>query len=167
MNKLKRKIILISLILIIGERYYNNEYKYKNEYEILEDNDAFARYNDGLIYIGSKWYLNSLDTEENDILVIDSRKDPVPNMVICDSYKIKDIKTRNEILEILDIYEKQNPSNWNRSMTSMRIEWFCHNMSYYLNHETERTKSVDLDNDDEEKYNPKKVLKKILSYQKR
>ena len=163
MNKLKRKIILISLILIIGERYYNNEYKYKEEYEILEDNDAFAKYNDGLVYIGSKWYLESLDNvEENDILVIDSRKDEIPNMIICDSYKIKDIKTRNEVLEILSIYEEHNPSNWNRSMTSMRLEWFCHNISYYLNHETERTRSVDLDNEDEEKYNPKKVLKKAM-----
>ena len=163
MSKIRRNIILLSLIIIIGEKYYKNEYQYKEEYEILENNDAFARYSDGLVYIGSKWYLENLDNVlENDILIVDERYTSDPNMIIYDSYKIADTKTRNEIIEILNIYEEHNPSNWDRSIASMRIEWLCHNISYYLENETDRTKSVDLNNEDEEKYNPKKVLKKVI-----
>ena len=57
-----------------------------------------------------------------------------------------------EIIDILLKYEEENPSEWERTRDSMYWEWYFHN--YYCNNgvEIERTKDVDLDNNDEKTY---------------
>ena len=88
----------------------------------------------------------------NDIYIIDDRKSLNPDMAICDSHKIRDKKFMNEIIDLLLEYEKENPSNWNRTKESMINEWIMHNISYDLDFKRESTERVDLDNKDEKKY---------------
>ena len=82
-------------------------------------------------------------------------------MVICDSCRIKDKDIRNEVIEVLCKYEEMYPSNWDRSIESMRFEWFCHNAAYYVNYKVDDSSEVDLNNKDEDKYD-NKILRRIF-----
>ena len=157
----KRKFFAGLGIVLVLTFFY--KHKYKSNYTILDESDeAFASYSDGLIYIGDKYYINSLDNvNDGDILVIDERNNIDPNMVICSSCDIRNKDTRNDILEVLCEYEEMYPSNWDRSIESMRFEWFCHNVAYYFNYKVDDSSEVDLNNKDEEKYNSK-ILRRIF-----
>ena len=146
----KFKIILCASLLTVG--LCSIDYTYHPNIEILDSNEAFASYSAGLVYIGDEDYLGSVECGEGDILVCDSRDSDDPNMKIIDSYKVTDKDLRNEILEILQAYEEEYPSDWDRSISSMRLEWFCHNFSYCVSNETKRAKDVDLNNKDEQIY---------------
>jgi len=164
-KKLKRKLLAISASLVLLTTYYNIDYVYHPSIEIMDENACgpFGCYSYGNVYIGSRSYLRSLtNLTENDILVEDQRFDSDdPNMKIYSSYLIDDKDIRNEILEILCRYEECYPSPWDRSIESMRLEWLMHNVSYFFNHEQNRTGDVDLNNNEGEYYdNP--VLRKIL-----
>lgn len=162
MKKSKKRLFLITaFIILIG--YYSKDYKYnKSKYNVIDNGDAYAEYSDGLVYIGDDKFLEKVKCCEKDILICDQRDSDVdPDMIVYDSCLIDDKEKRNEILEILCEYEKCNPSNWNRSIESMRLEWFMHNLGYYFNVNKERTAHVDLDNDDEKKYD-NKLIRKIL-----
>lgn len=162
MKKSKKRLFLITaFIILIG--YYSKDYKYnKSKYNVIDNGDAYAEYSDGLVYIGDDKFLENVKCCEKDILICDQRDSDVdPDMIVYDSCLIDDKDKRNEILEILCEYEKCNPSNWNRSIESMRLEWFMHNLGYYFNVNKERTAHVDLDNDDEKKYD-NKLIRKIL-----
>lgn len=155
----KRKVFAgLGIVLILAYPY---KHKYRSNYCILDD-EAFASYSGGLIYIGNEEYINNLDNvNDGDILVIDERYKNDPNMIICNSCDIKDKDTRNDILEVLCCYEEMYPSNWDRSIESMRFEWYCHNMAYYFDYKIDDSKEVDLNNADEEKYD-NKILRRIF-----
>ncbi len=166
MNKknLKRKLIALSIALMTLTTYYNTNKTYNPSYEIVKENPKgpFGCYSCGKIYIGSKYYLESLtDLSEDDILVEDRRYTKDPNMIIYSSYRITNKDLRNEILEVLCEYESCYPSPWNRTIESMRLEWLIHNLSYYCDLEVNRTGNVDLDNDEEEYYDIP-ILNKIF-----
>lgn len=121
----------------------------------------YATYSMGNIYIGNKEYLQGLSNlSKYDILIEDQRTNKNPNMRIYDSYTVYDPNVRREILEVICNYEKEDPSEWERSIPSMESEWYFHNVSYFLSIQKERTKDVDLDNDAEYKYN-NSIMKKI------
>ena len=131
------------------------------DYEIIDDR-AFARYSDGLIYIGDFDYLEDVKKycSDKDILVLDRRNGEDPDMIIYNSYKILDKNKQLEILNALCSYEQLYPSSWNRTINTMQREWNAHNILYYMNYERYRTTDVDLDNADEETY---KIKKKIFN----
>ena len=143
--------------------YYNYDYKYVPKYEIIEDkkNPFFtAKYRYGSVYIIKD--LREIDSiDENDIIILDQRNKSNPNMKIISSHEITDKNIRNDIIEILLEYEKMYPSKWDRTIESMRLEWFVHNLFYDINYKRDHTDNVDLDNDDENKYQ-NKILNKIL-----
>ena len=159
-NKKKRVIATsIALALIAAYPY---KHKYKKNYTILDDGNAFASYPGGLIYIGSEDYLLSLDNvQDGDILIEDQRFCEDPNMVIYNSCDITDKDIRNDILEVICEYEVRYPSDWDRTIESMRLEWLCHNIAYDLDYRVEDSIEVDLNNQDEEKYD-NKVLSRIF-----
>lgn len=168
MTKNKRQHRLIVLALLAGLTFFSTrERKYEPDYEIVAEDEfdnPFARYSKGNIYIGSEEYINYIKpyVNEEDILIIDSSSiSDDPNFTIIDSYLIEDKDLINEILEVIIAYAELHPSHWNRSIESMRNEYMIHNIFYNLNYERERTSSVDLNNEDEEKYNSK-LLSKIL-----
>jgi hypothetical protein len=108
----------------------------------------------GKIYIGNENYLKSLkNVGDEDILILDQRYLKNPNIRIYNSYLIDDVSVINYVLDYILEYEKNNPSNWNRTKVSMRREWLLHNMAYKVNYNRGRTKDLDLDNEDEEKFN--------------
>ena len=154
-NKDKKKLLLLAGASCLLIAAYPYKHVYHPNFEILDDSEnAFAKYSYGYVYIGDEEYLNSLtNVNNNDILVLDERNTSKPNMSVYHSCNIKDKEIRNEILEIICYYEQIHPSIWNRSIESMRLEWFCHNVGYYLNYQKDRTEQVDLDNKDEDKYN--------------
>ena len=162
MKKSTKNRILFTSILLMLILSYPYKHKYKSNYVILdESDDAFASYSEGLIYIGNEEFLKSVDACDGDILILDERNLSDPNICIYNSCEIKDKDLRNDILEVVCFYEEMYPSKWDRSIESMRLEWLCHNASYYFNYETERSSEVDLNNEDEEKYKSK-VLNRLL-----
>ncbi|MBR2828773.1 MAG: hypothetical protein IKE70_06035, partial [Bacilli bacterium] len=64
-----------------------------------------------------------------------------------------------DIIDSLLQYEEMNPSMWDRSRDSMKLEWYMHNISYSLNHKRDSSIDVDFDNKDEEVYNSKILVK--------
>ncbi len=159
MKKWKKTLIGLGILIAIGSHMIDNNYD-TSDIEIV-DGDCYATYSCGSVYIGDRCFLNEINCSEGDVLVEDLRDDNDPNMKIINSMEIDDKNIRNEILEILCDYEEEYPSKWNRSIDSMRLEWFMHNIGYTNGLETRRTKDVDLNNEDEEKYN-NKVLSKLL-----
>ena len=145
---LRKKIVLLSLISLLCS-FNCYEHVYNPSYEILIDDKAFAKYSKGKIYIGDEEFLKDIEVNEGDILVEDQRFGDNPNMQIYCSSDICDKDIRNEILEVLCRYEECYPSPWDRTIESMRVEWFMHNFSFQLNHRQDRTRDVDLDNEDE------------------
>lgn len=162
--KNRKKLLLIYLsVSLLAMGSYNAKTNETYNYEILDEEEAFASYSKGLIYIGDKEYLDNLENiNEYDILVEDNRdSEKDPDMIIHSSYKIYSHKLRTEILNVLCLYEEKYPSNWNRSLNSMELEWFIHNTCYLFDFKRERTTDVNLNNKDEKKYD-NKVLNKIL-----
>ena len=159
-KKLKRKkaiIILMSLFLLTPKAV--NCHYYSPQIELVQDDEAFAAYRNGNVYIGDARFLRSIKDQvtENDILVLDERDSDDPNMMIYNSYKIQSRDERNDILEILQLYERMYPSEWQRSIESMRREWAVHNLFYGMNFRLKNTSHVDLNNADEEVYNQELV----------
>lgn len=163
--KLKKGLLLIGSSFVIVS-IFHPDHKYTPKYEIIndEESDAFAAIDDQTLYIySSKKDLekNYDDVGENDILVVDERFTDDPNMIIYDSYLICDKDTRNDVLSCLLEYESMYPSSWDRTIESMRNEWIIHNLSYYLHYRRVNAVNVDLNNEDESKYDSN-ILKKIL-----
>ena len=156
MKKLDKnvKYVLILSASILTITAFHKEYEYHPEYEILSDDDAYAKYSNGNVYIGNEEYLANLQVNDNDILVLDERMTN-NNIKIYDSYKIDDANMRNEIICIIDEYERQNPTDWDRSVESMRCEWAVHNFFYDLNFKKSSTTDVDFENDEENRYKSK------------
>ena len=157
-EKWKRKLVYLTAFIITLSLHMFSEPP--QEYEILEDSPAFARYSGGLVYIDDNRNGECL-LQEGDVLVLDQRNSKDPNIKICDSYKIKSYKERKEILEILCLYEDCFPTEWDRSLESMLLEWNMHNKSYFFDYERKSSTDVDLNNADEEKYDSV-VLQKLL-----
>lgn len=154
-DKKKKAFILLStyFIILTTPKIKANEVEdtiiYNEEYE-FEETIHYAKYKDKSIYIGTDESISRLiDNTTQNIYIADKRNLDNPTMSIYDSYKINNIKDISNILTIILNYEKEYPSNWNRSFNSMKKEWLIHNLCYKLNYELERTKKVDLDNNDE------------------
>ncbi len=114
-----------------------------------------GHYSNGNIYFGSEEYIENIEEKVGpfDVLIVDERDfKKNPSVKILDSYKIDDSSQRLEIIEFLDQYEKDNPSDWERSVISMVREWAFHNFLYSIRVERSHTKDVDLDNKDENYY---------------
>ena len=157
----KKKILSGILALwLMGNISY--DHKIIPSYEIVTKDDYFANYSNGRVFIGNKYRIDRINNaEENDVLIIDGRKNEDPYIKILSSYKINDPNVRNEILEIVQEYEKMYPSNWDRSINSMKVEWFIHNILYNLNYKTERTQDVDFNNSEQEIYS-KRLIKNLI-----
>ena len=164
MTKQRKKILFTSILLFVIS-FYHEDYEYHADYEIISEEDdslAYAKYRDGLIYIGDREFLSCIDCQKGDILIEDQRYSLLdPNMKIYSSYEIVDKESRNDIIEVIQEYEKKYPSTWNRTKDSMRLEWFLHNIFYDFGYQRNRTTNVDLDNEDEEVYSHK-ILQKIF-----
>ena len=155
----KKKAILLLysyIIILFTPKFKSNKQETKVTYNTtyqLESDCLFATYNDKNLYIAKQECIDNLETDNpNNIYIIDNRESDNPNMTICNSHQIKNRNEQIEILKILLEYEKEYPSNWNRSIESMINEWIIHNICYNLDLETHRTEQVDLDNNDEKKY---------------
>ena len=162
--KKKTKIIITSITLagLLFVRCENN-YVYTPNYSIVENHNNKiwqAKYRYGNVYIVKDLnYIKKVDV--NDIVVLDSRNDKDPDMTIISSYEVNDKEARNDILEIIMEYERLYPSDWNRSMESMRLEWLIHNALYNIDYKRNHTDNVDFDNSDESDY-CYPILNKIL-----
>ena len=139
-------------------------YVYTPDIQTIDNSNCFAYYSLGKVFIGDEEYLSSLkNIDENDILILDNRNYPEPNIKVYSSYKISDRAVRDEILEIICKYEEIYPSDWDRSIESMRLEWFIHNIFYDCNILKDRCADVDFNNNSEIIYN-NIVISKILKF---
>ena len=162
MDKKKNKLLVLALSASLAATYLSYEHVYTPTYEVLTHDKAYASYSKGKVYIGNAKFLEKLTgVSDDDILVLDERDDDDPNFKIYNSCRITNKDERNEILEILCQYEKDYPSNWNRTIESLRLEWFAHNFFYFFDYQTHRTTDVDLNNGDEKIYD-NSLLRRIL-----
>lgn len=158
LNKTSR-IIILTIVFITLTTINKLNPNHTNNYQILKNEKAYARYDDGLIYIISDKEKPNIKLNKGDILVIDSRRKKDPNMIVKSSFEIRNKDKRNTIINVIQEYEKDYPSKWERSNETMRLEWLIHNMSCDCNYKSSHSCSVDFNNGDEKKYN-----KKILSW---
>ena len=160
-SRFKKKFILVTAA-VFTFAFFKHDHEYTPNYELLSDGEAFASYNDGLVYIGNQEFLDNIqEVHEHDVLVLDERNKLDKNVKIYSSYKINDKDTRNDIICVICEYDNMYPSDWNRSIETMRLEWFVHNLLYNLHYQVDRTKDVDFTYD-EEKTDDKKLIRKIF-----
>lgn len=110
----------------------------------------------GSIDTGQKVYVTDdkdVTPINNNIYIVDMRNNKDPNMQVVDSWTIGDDKLQNEVIELMQIYNKENPVDppWVRTNESMNTEWDLHNLSYVAHYKQERSGSVDFNNADEGK----------------
>ena len=165
MKTLKKRILLLSIILMAILYIPDHQYKEMEVQEVTteSDNVRVFNYSLGRVFIGEYFYIKDMLKEagESDILIIDLRRISDPNMQVLSSYKIKNIDIINEVLEIMLYYESTDPTEWDRTLSSMRNEWEMHNYSYFFRYDEDRTRDVDLNNADEEKYRSE-IMRKLL-----
>ena len=111
-------------------------------------------YAGGDIYIvlpGQEEDVQSLKT--GDVIVVDYRaNNEDPNISIQDSYRIECIDLQLEIIDIILEYTSKFPvEGWDRDRQDMLYEWGYHNNMYILDLFPERSSSVDLNANDENK----------------
>ena len=121
-------------------------------------------YSSGYMYIGDKECIDTIKQDGTKLLIQDARSGNDPDIKIYDSYKIKDEQLQKEILDKLLYYEEIHPSDWERTKTSMVNEWYAHNLLYNMNYKRERTRDVDLDNNDEETFKEKLGVNTLIKY---
>lgn len=156
-KRLKRRLALLMAFFITLSAHMASEPK--TEYEILSNCRPYATYSGGNIYIGKTRGDCPEDLCEGDVFILDERTGRNPDMKICNSHLVNSAKHRKEILEVLCFYEECYPSEWDRSLDSMRLEWTIHNLSYIIGYDIRSSRDVDLDNADEEYYNNKLLVK--------
>ena len=163
----KRTKIIITSITLAGLlfAYCKYDYQYAPKYAIVDNTEEKywkAEYRYGYVYIVKDLEdANNISLSDTDIVVLDDRDAPDPNMRVMSSHKITDRLARNDIIEILDKYEQEFPSDWDRTIHSMRLEWYVHNLLYDIYYQRDSTENVDFNNEDEEYYR-KFYLNKIL-----
>ena len=146
----KRFLSYMLAIWLMSNLSYDD--KPKPHIEIVRNGIHYANYSNGRVLIGSEEDIKDLhDIREGDVLIIDARRGEDPDMKILDSYKIIENNLQEEIILIMQEYEKEDPTDWYRTNKSMDEEWDGHNRAYYLGIEANRTGSVNLNNGDEGK----------------
>lgn len=154
---IKRGLIVLGLSLLLAKCSLTKKGLISDiSINVLEEDISyFANYSLGRVYICKysdfEHYKKKVDG--NDILVIDKRDGDNPNMCIYNSCEIRNPEVIEEVLFILEEYEKEYPSDWDRTINSMYNEWIIHNLCYEFNIKTESTAHVDLDNADENVFN--------------
>ncbi len=167
--KKRTKVIItsLSLVAILGVTTCIN-HEYHPSYKIvgnINTTKPYATYSSGDVYIiklDNKDIIDNIVLNKNDIVILDDRDSVNPNMQVLSSSSIYDKEKRNEIIEIMQDYNNKYPNNWNRTNTSLRLEWFVHNLLFDFNYKLDHTTDVDLDNNDEDYYN-KPILNRILN----
>lgn len=147
----------------LPNREYNPTYSINTEYSQSNNKIPYATSSHGDIYIGTLKQIKKLEkkVDENSVLIVDQRSAEDPNIKIKASSKITNKDEMEEILEVIQIYNKQYPSDWNRSTNAMMNEWEVHNICSELSIFPSHTDEVDFNNGDELIYKPK-LLSKIL-----
>lgn len=156
-KKLKRRLAFLTAFFITLSAHMMSEPK--SEYTISDNAPYYATYSGGDIYIGKHRSDFPEEYCEGDIYVLDERDGKNPDMKICNSHLVYSPKHRKEILEVLCHYEECFPTDWDRSLDSMRLEWTVHNLSYLLGYDLKSSRDVDLDNADEENFDNKLLVK--------
>ena len=172
-KKGKIRILLVLSALLGSAIYINSNHDYTNSnyviYEIENEFTPFGAYRKGNIYIGKQEYIEKIKevAKEDDVLIEQGYKVTPSgydaNYKIHSSYVITDKDDRNDILNVLNIYNALTDTDFefDRTIESMRVEWSVHNILYRIGIEQYRTKDVDINNSDEKIYS-NKLLRKLI-----
>ena len=158
-NKGVKTLLILSSYLLLFDASKKDAY-YNPSYEIVDNNYIYATYAYGNVYIIDKEDMDKIDPKLTDVIIIDERYER-NNMKILASYRITDPNIQKDILNVIDEYEKEYPSWWERSVDSMQLEWIMHNLSYAMRWQTKRAKDADFETREEKRFNDP-ILKYIF-----
>lgn len=156
-------VFIFATFLVYG--YLRTAHEYNPHYQIVSGESYYATYRNGKIFIGDNEYIQTIKNEisSNDIIVIDGRNDDInPYVKIVFPQLITDKEIREEIIEVIQIYEYYRPSKWKRTTSSMRLQWFDHNIKYFISHNLGKTVDVNFSNDKEKKYYNIRILNRVF-----
>lgn len=97
-------------------------------------------------------YADNLKLNDHEYAVLDYRHASDADIQVRNSYKATTEKERQCVIDMLLAYEESYPSKWERSVASMKNEWYWHNSAYEAGYSAERAKHVDFNNKDEKNY---------------
>lgn len=123
-----------------------NSISYNANYS--EEDCLYASYGNIKVYIS-----DDKDKLNSGISILDLRSE-CDDIKIFSSSEIKDFKSKVYIIKIILDYNSKYPSNtnWQRSESSLLNEWYVHNILYDFGLYQERTKDVDFETSEEDKY---------------
>ena len=145
------------------KRVVAHTYRINSNYSLLDSSTPYAGFNGYDVYINDTFdnVTQRRHSSNNAIYIDDERLSKDPNMCIIDSHQIRTREDMLTVIEIIQKYEEEFPSNWKRSAKAMLNEWMIHNMCSDLSYEKERSDDVDFNNADEHLYKIK-VLSDLL-----
>lgn len=148
---MKKRFKVLFLSIFYSLFIFKGSCKVCYDFSQESDDSSFDYYNGVNLY-----FVSSFDEikDDNNVYVVDFRNDVDPNLIVSNSYRIKDLKMIRWILSCLKLYEDMYPSSWNRSFNSMEYEWFVHNLGYEIGLFIDNCKDVDFNNYDEDKIIP-------------
>lgn len=157
-------LTLVSLSELMPGPLYYTSYSKNASYSQENPTEPYACLEIGDVYIGKACDMDNLDnqTKKDNIIIIDQRTYDDPNVKIIASHQITNPDEIATVIEVVQEYNREYPSNWNRSTLSLVNEWEVHNICSELSILPSHTDDVDLNNDDEYIYNSK-LLSKILN----
>ena len=160
-------LTLVSLAELLPGPLYYSSYTKNTSYSQENPTEPYASLEIGDVYIGKACDMRKLNkkTKEENIIIIDQRTSDDPNVKILSSHKITNHDEIASVIGVVQEYNREYPSNWNRTTASLVNEWEIHNICSSLDVMTSHTDDVDLNNSDECIYNSK-LLSKILNHKK-
>lgn len=157
-------LTLVSLTELMPGPFYYTSYTKNTSYSKENPTEPYASLEIGDIYIGKACDIEKLNkqTQEDNIIIIDQRASNDPNVKILASHKITNPDEIASVIGVVQEYNREYPSNWSRTTSSLVNEWEVHNICSSLEVMPSHTDDVDLNNSDEIIYNSK-LLSKILN----
>ena len=157
--------IIIIILTLALHSHMRTPHVYNPHYRVADGKPYYATYSNGRVFIGDPTYLESIKSEitPQDIIVVDNRKDPTdPNMEVKTEEPIYDKEIREEIIELIQIYSYYRPSDWKRTISSMRLEWFSYNITFFLKHNLDFDANIEFKNSNEQKYYDVRILNRLF-----
>ena len=141
-----------AVTIVENGNMYTYSYSYTNDEEIITGKVFILKMNSNLLVNEINAFADAIVVNDNEYVAVDYRHLSDPDIQVRNSYRANTEKERQCIIDILLQYEESYPSDWERSVASLKNEWYWHNSAYEAGYSTLRAKHVNFNNGDEKNY---------------